>query len=329
MIGYYIHHHGRGHLARAMAIASALSEPVTGLSSLPRPDSWGGGWLRLPLDVAEPAVDPDANGRLHWAPLRSAGLEARMAAVSAWIERTSPAAIVVDVSVEVALLARLHGIPVVVVALAGGRTDASHALGYDIAAAIVGAWPPAARGMLDGLSGPAAGRLQEVGAISALRFMEGTPEPRSILVLGGAGGDDLTRDAVEAARQATPGWTWRHVGGDSGTWVEDPGPLLREAAVVVTHAGQGALADVAAACRPAIVLPQARPYDEQRRTAAVLADSVWPAIVLPSLPAPSEWSALLGAAETLDGGLWRTWNDGGGAGRAAAVIRRVAGSVGA
>ncbi len=329
MIGYYIHHHGQGHLARAMAIASALDEPVTGLSSLPRPEGWGGGWLTLPLDVADPAVDADANGRLHWAPLRSAGLEARMAAVSAWIERTSPAAIVVDVSVEVALLARLHGVPVVVVALPGGRADASHALGYDIAAAIVGAWPPAARGMLDGLSRSAAGRLRQVGAISRLTFMDGMPEPRRILVLGGAGGDDLTRDAVDAAREATPGWTWQHVGGHSGTWLEDPAPLLRDAAVVVTHAGQGALADVAGARRPAIVLPQVRPYDEQYRTAAVLADSAWPAIVLPSLPAPLEWSALLGAAERLDGGLWRTWNDGRGARRAAAVIRRVAGSVGA
>ena len=42
-----------------------------------------------------------------------------MARLSAWIAESRPRVIVVDVSVEVALLARLFGIPVVSVALPG------------------------------------------------------------------------------------------------------------------------------------------------------------------------------------------------------------------
>ena len=45
--------------------------------------------------------------------------------------------------------------------------------------------------------------------------------------------------------------------------------LLAGADVVVTHAGQNALADVAAARRPAVVVPAARPHDEQQTTGAV------------------------------------------------------------
>ena len=40
MIGYYVHHQGNGHLHRAMTVAPHLPEPVTGFSSLPRPESW-------------------------------------------------------------------------------------------------------------------------------------------------------------------------------------------------------------------------------------------------------------------------------------------------
>ena len=40
--------------------------------------------------------------------------------------------------------------------------------------------------------------------------------------------------------------------------------------VVITHAGQSCVADVAAAPRPAIVLPQQRPFDEQHATAETL-----------------------------------------------------------
>lgn len=37
MIGYYVHHHGSGHLHRARSLAAVLGRPVTGLSTLPRP----------------------------------------------------------------------------------------------------------------------------------------------------------------------------------------------------------------------------------------------------------------------------------------------------
>ncbi|MDF2492882.1 MAG: hypothetical protein K0Q58_1460, partial [Microbacterium sp.] len=83
MIGYYVHHHGRGHLHRATAIAAALGIPVTGLSSLPRPAEWTGDWIELPLDLDDRGPDaPDvtAGGRLHWVPLGVDGLRERMAA---------------------------------------------------------------------------------------------------------------------------------------------------------------------------------------------------------------------------------------------------------
>lgn len=325
MIGYYIHHHGRGHLARATAIADHIE--ITGLSSLPRPEDWPGDWIELPIDDAESVRDPHANGRLHWAPLHASGLCTRSAAISDWIAVARPAAFVVDVSVEVSLLARLHGIPIITFALPGNRMDRAHRLGFDIATSILAAWPAGVRGMDLGLPSETRRRVVPVGAIG--RFDPADREPptdgptdRRVLVLAGTGGDGITQEAVTAARAATPRWRWKHLGG-SGEWVSDIWPHLQDATVVVTHAGEGALADVSAARRPAIVIPQPRPHDEQRVTAAVLGSGLWPALVVDRWPRRG-WAGLLDRAGVLDGGAWKWWNDGNGAQRAADAILDVA-----
>ena len=144
MIGYYVHHQGSGHLHRALTVAPHLPGPVTGLSSLPRPAQWLGPWVELPRDDGATSyadADVTAGGQLHWAPLQDAGLRGRMSAVARWIDEHCPAAIVVDQSVEVCLLSRLHGVPVVALTAPGRRTDGAHLLGFGCATALVGAWP--------------------------------------------------------------------------------------------------------------------------------------------------------------------------------------------
>ena len=114
MIGYYIHHQGSGHLHRALAIQRQSELEITGLSTLPRPSDWIGDWRQLADDaVPEASTESEAGGWLHYVPQAHDGLRRRMGALSAWITRHQPAAMVVDVSVEVALLARLHGVPVI------------------------------------------------------------------------------------------------------------------------------------------------------------------------------------------------------------------------
>ena len=121
MIGYYVHHVGTGHLNRAREVARVAGTAVTGLSSLPAPDDWPGEWVQLERDDAGAsdgsARDPSAGGRLHWVPLGDTGLRQRMASLSSWIEHARPDVLVSDVSVEVTLLARLHGVRVVSVVM--------------------------------------------------------------------------------------------------------------------------------------------------------------------------------------------------------------------
>lgn len=318
MIGYYAHHHGSGHVTRLQTIAAHLNEPVTGLSSRAAPLGWSGPWVRLERDDLDrfPAVvgsDPTARGVLHWAPLHHRGLSARMAAIAEWVDRERPSLVVADVSVEVALLARLCGVPVVVLAMPGDRRDRPHQTAYDLADALLVPWPRAA------LGSPWPDRwLAKAWWVGAFSRFDGMPCPprserrgdRTVLLLWGAGGKDAGPEDIAAARASTPGWTWVERGPDSPSpdlWRE-----LGEADVVVTHAGQNAVAEVAAAGRPAVVVAQTRPFGEQQATARAV-DELAAAVGLSSWPPAGAWPDLLERAVARGGEGWRRWSTGHGA----------------
>jgi hypothetical protein len=130
-IGYYVHHHGAGHVTRALAIAEHMEAPITLFgSSLPEESHLSNVSLcHLPLDFdADTVVDTPAG--LHYAPLAVHGLRERMGMLVDWLRSNWPCLLVVDVSVEVALLARLLGVPTVYMRQRGHRVDAAHSLAY-------------------------------------------------------------------------------------------------------------------------------------------------------------------------------------------------------
>lgn len=324
MIGYYVHHQGKGHINRALAISMHIDEPVIFFSSLPRPSALRPNdvWVRLSADVPtcyESAHDVTANGRLHWAPIHVAGLARRSAELLQKLAATRPRRLVVDVSVETALLARLAGVPVILVAQPGDRADDAHQLGYGIAERIIACWtamlyePPwlAAH----------AQRTHLVGAISRFDGFERPPvrESRpSGLLLAGAGGTAVPTDALSQLRRALPQYDWNAAGG-SARWVDDLWPMLASADLVVTHAGQSALADVAVSGAAAIVIPEDRPFGEQRAMADAL-DLAGAAVVVPSWPDASRWPTLANRARSCGRDRWEIMGTGGAAERAAAVI---------
>lgn len=341
-VGWYVHHHGRGHLHRFLAARRHVGERTVGLSSLPRPVAIPTDeWITLPLDVADhagagPPDDPTANGTLHWAPRGVPGLRDRMAMIAGWIATARPTTLVVDVSVEVALLGRLLSVPTVLVGQRGDRTDPAHALGYAGASRIVVPWMRATHRPEHG---PPDDRLTFCGALS--RF-DDHPRPADarpaaacddVLLLVGGGGHHLRRaDVVAAARATGPERRW-HVAGalrvpdaddvtdhgdDADVW-----SLLHRSAVVVATAGSNVIAEVAAARRPLVLLPQDRPFGEQRAQAEALADA-GVVELRTTWPPPAEWPPLLAAAECRDPAGWVVHHDGRGAERLGRAVREVA-----
>ncbi|WP_260980039.1 glycosyltransferase [Agrococcus jejuensis] len=318
MIAWYVHHHGRGHLMRLLAVRPLVRvDDVVVLSSLAEPEALPAGtrWVRLPTDDAveasgDPATnDPTAGGRLHWAPLGHAGHAQRMAAIAAVLPEAD--AVVVDVSVEVTALARLLGRRVALVTQPGERTDAPHAMGRALADAVIAPWPA-----LDDAAGP-----HHVGGISRFegRRGAGVREPATVLALGGGSDDPEWQAMVERAAASTPGWRWSIAG--VGHWLADPWHALTTADVVVSAAGQNAIADLAAAQARAVVVPRPRPFDEQHATAARL-EAEGLAVVADA--SATTWPALLARASASRPD-WSRWRVDGAAARAAAAIERTAG----
>jgi len=143
MIGSCVHHHGNGHLRRAVNIAAHCEQLVTGPSSRPAPTGCTGDRAQLPRDDLGTGDRgrANANNRLHRAPLQDRGLRQRMARIAGWIDAPAPGLLVSDASVEVAAPARWLGIPVAGVAMRGLRGDPAHLLGRDLADALPAPWP--------------------------------------------------------------------------------------------------------------------------------------------------------------------------------------------
>jgi len=331
VIGWYVHHHGAGHQQRLATVSRHLRTPVTALGSAGPPPRFDGEWIRLERDDDDPVdrTSATADGALHWVPLHHSGLQDRSAAIAAWIARARPSLFVTDVSVEVTVLARLCGVPVVVFAMLGDRDDPAHRLGRSLARALVAPWP-APRDRPD--DEPRTGAGAPVVHVGAFSRFDGRPTSAgasrrgTVLVLFGSGGRDVSDADFRAARAATPGWTWEYLvpgSAEDGAGGDDVWTSLQRAEVVVVHGGHNAVAEVAAARRPAVVIAQDRPFGEQRRRAELLrAEGL---VALDRWPAAADWPGLLDRARATGAGPWQRWAPGDGARRAAAFLDDAAG----
>lgn len=340
MIGWYIHHHGGGHLSRFLAVRAHLDAEVVCFSSLPEPTELPPRtrWIRLEMDDAIEKGDggaprdplrssPTAAGVLHWAPLGHSGHARRLRRIGDAVVDFGIRTVVVDVSVEVTLFVRLMGVAPVVFAQPGVRLDEPHTLAYRVAERIIAPWPD---GMVHAPQLDAfRDRVSYTGGISRYegRAVDSMRQPKGVLLLGGRGGTSSTMESVAAAQSATPGTEWTALGvpdssGNDATWVDDPWQLLTSAEIVVSWAGQNSVADLAVAGAHAIVIPQERPFEEQRTTARALEEARL-AVVSNAWPSPAAWPELLERARGFQPS-WAQWQTSGAGARAAVAIDDVA-----
>ncbi|MEO6021317.1 MAG: glycosyltransferase [Knoellia sp.] len=342
-VGWYVHHHGAGHRTRAMVVGACLAArgaDVTLLGSeLDHPATLSADLtpVRLALDhplASEGSPERDdvtAGGLMHWAPLRHGGFAERMTTIARWIQVQEPDVLVVDVSCEVALLVRLLGVPVIVVAQPGERLDPPHFAALAAATAVLAPWPAWAGAKLwdtQAITAPvvAVGGLAKKpevasrprGPVGVTPLADRTPVG---LVLSGSDGFDR-RDLPEIVARSAPDVDWTVVGGSR--WVPDVHKLIAGADVVVTHAGQNAIADVAAAGVPAVVVPQRRPFGEQDHMADVLASSGLATTVMREDVATVDWAAAVDGVLARGGGGWQRWACEGAVERAASLVESVA-----
>lgn len=354
-VGWYVHHHGAGHRTRATVIGAELVNrgvDVTLLGSALDREGARGKSLRtvlLAMDAplrqgaSESDCDVTVRGTMHWAPLSHSGFQERMTTIARWIQVEEPDVFVVDVSCEIAVMVRLLGVPVVIVAQPGDRRDPAHSAAMDAASAVLAPWPSWATSEIWQRSGarsassahpdPSSPHVVAVGGITG-RVGAGVPtitggapreaprhRPRGLLLTGSEGFDDPGLPSVIA--KAVPELDWTVAGG--GVWLPDVQRHLTDSDVVVTHAGQNAIADVAGSGTPAVVLPQKRPFDEQARMGQVLGRSGMARVVQQCDLEGADWRELIDQARASDGQTWAKWGCEGAVARAASMVEVVAG----
>lgn len=310
LIGYYVHHQGRGHRDRAQAIARYAPDRFmligTGLNVT------RGAVQCVDLDDDHPlantaSIVAPTPPCLHYAPIGHDGIRRRVATLAAWIAVARPAVMVIDVSVEIAMLARLASTPTIYLRLSGSRDDPPHIEAFRSAQGLIAPfhsdlddattpdWVREKTTYLPGLTPPPVHR---------------EAMPGMVLVIGGAGGAALDGTRLAAAARATPHLQWRAIGLISRPhdlpanleipgWITDVAPEIAGAAVVIGGAGDGLVSAVIAAGRPFICLPQPRPYDEQIHKARRLG-YLGVAIVVQSWPDTDAWPNLIAQAQALD-----------------------------
>ncbi len=348
-VGFYVHHHGRGHANRARQIVAHLSTPVTLFSSnttyLQTLQSDRIQVIKLPSDVV-PLTEEQHNWPdvLHYAPLQVPGIQQRMHIMAGWIARESPALVVVDVSVEVALFARLCSLPVIIMRQHGVRTDAAHLAAFQSCLALIApfakcleeptvpVWVQQKTFYAGGFSRFSQRVLTQEQARQQLGFSD---RCRHIVIISGLGGQGISAQQILDAAAHTPGWMWWAVGpvGDVPSqdtpqirWVgkvDDPFPYLKAADVVVGSAGNNTVMEVAAARARFVCIPEERPFEEQKSKAEAL-KRLGVALVLNDWPAAKHWPRLLVDTDKLDTTGWQQVENVEGAKQAADFIANTA-----
>lgn len=337
-IGYYVHHQGAGHVARARLIARALDRPCTLLGTFHAVDPGVASVLDLPDDRIGEGFDgrDHAASRplaFHYAPLGIDGLRGRMARIAAWAAAADPVLIVVDVSVEIALFARLLSVPTLVVRLPGDRTDAPHLEAFRGAERLLAFFPET----LDGGANPdwVRAKTEHVGFLAAEPTGDRPAEDGSLVVVYGRGGAGGHGADLAAAARAVPERQWHVVGPVMDVpaaipanlhlhgWVGEIGPHLDRAALVIGAGGDGLVSGVVARAKRFVCIPEPRAFDEQVATARALA-ALGAAIHRPAWGPPEEWPALVRAGLALDPARIASLGRGDAAGRAARLIGAMA-----
>lgn len=337
-VGYYVHHQGAGHWQRAVALArrlGAFGRPCTLIGTFAGLDisDAPGPVIDLPDDRLDRSFDgQDGAGErpecFHYVPLNHPGIRARMGRIAAWAAQADPALMIVDVSVEVTLLARLLSVPSLVVRLSGNRTDPPHREAFRAASRLLAPFPEA----LDGGTVPAWIREKTLygGFLGTAPAASVPDEDGRIVVVFGRGGAGGDRGALARAAAAVPERAWHVLGPVTGTgetppnlhlhgWITDVRPHLEPAALVIGGAGDGLVTAVAGLGKRFLCLPEPRAYAEQEAKAEAL-ERLGGAVVHRGWPEASAWPDLVARGLALDPGIVRSLADPAALARTAAAI---------
>lgn len=309
-IAFYIHHHGSGHLMRTLQVAKAIPDYViiligSGLKQLENlPEHIK--LIHLPMDIADDEIETETERPVrafHYAPLGIRGIRDRAAILTELFRTYYPMVLVVDVSAEVSLLARLAGVPTLIIRQHGNRTDLPHQLAYDSAEKLIAPYPAS---MYRGEKDEMYNKTVFTGGFSRFDGQQESEKtiPLRVCILVGAGGSSITETFLRHLAASCSDFEFHVLGLKQSTGMEqsnlhfhgqlnDPLILLQTADIIIGNTGHNTVMEVASLNKSFIGIPENRPFDEQLEKALSILRRSGIEVILPGDLMNVNWSEQL------------------------------------
>ncbi|WP_018917655.1 glycosyltransferase [Vreelandella zhanjiangensis] len=331
-ISFFVHHQGRGHARRTMAIIRQFSpdRPVSVMTADP---SLFDGFEReielitLPdmigADVPTQALfDQPTPSVMHCVPMGVVEMRQTMRCILDHLDDTDTGLFVIDVSAELALLSRIASVPAVKIRMHGDRNDPGHLGAYEACVGMLAPfderleqedYPEHLRQKTFYTGGLCTTAAEMPEQAEARRRLGLDPDREIVLVLTGGGGSGTPYAPLTVAARAAPNTLFvtigpLHLEGHetdfanlvNAGWVDNVVDYLAASDIVLASAGDNTVHEIAMLKRPYIVAPEWRYFGEQTRKAERLAElgaavnmAVWPGDF-------AGWQAVLEQARGLD-----------------------------
>lgn len=332
-ITFFVHHQGRGHANRTMAIASrfAADRPVTILTAGPHlfdgfardveivalPNMIGAG-VPTPRLYAEPTPQV-----MHCVPLGLTEMRRTMRTILDHLDDRGTGLFVVDVSSEIAMLSRIASVPAVQIRMHGDRSDIGHIGSYESSVGMLAPFDermeqddyPAHLRAKTFYSGGLCTTVDDVPSRAEARRRLGLdPDREIVVVVTGGGGSGTPYAPLTVAARALPDALWLTLGPTHREghetdfsnlrelgWVRGVTDHLAAADLVVASAGDNTIHEIARVGGRLVVMPEWRYFGEQARKAEALV-RLGAAVQAPVWPGDlAGWRELMDAARALDG----------------------------
>ncbi|MEA3537457.1 glycosyltransferase [Rhizobium sp. CC-YZS058] len=340
-IAFFVHHQGRGHANRTMAIAEHLSSdrPVSVMTAAP--EQFAGADPRieviaLPNMIGDTVPTPrlfeePTPSVMHCVPLGLSSMRHTMRTILDHLDDRDVGLFVVDVSSEIGMLGRIASVPTVQIRMHGDRSDIGHIGSYEAAVGLIAPFNerleqadyPARLRAKTTYTGGLCTTRDPVPSRAEARLKLGLPDDQTvILVLTGGGGSGTPFAPLTMGARAVPDALWLVAGPvhreghetdfanlrELG-WVSNVTDHIAAADIVIASAGDNTVHEIARVGAKFVVMPEWRYFAEQHRKADALC-ALGAAVTAPAWPGDyAAWQALLGAAEALDPAALRALHD--------------------
>lgn len=331
-IAFFVHHQGRGHANRTMAVAAefARDRAVSVLTAGPHLfDGFGRDIEIVALPNMIGATVPTARlyaeptpQVMHCVPLGLDAMRRTMRAILDHLDERGIGLFVVDVSAEIALLARIASVPAVQIRMHGDRSDIGHVGAYEACVGMLAPFDerleqddyPAQLRAKTFYSGGLCTSVDRVPERAEARAKLGLDPAREIVVaVTGGGGGGTPYAPLTVAARAEPDTLWLTLGPTHREghetdfsnlrelgWVPSVTDYLAAADIVIASAGDNTIHEVARVGGRLIVMPEWRYFAEQTRKAEALV-RLDAAVQAPVWPGDLQgWRDLLARARVLN-----------------------------